>query len=343
MIKVQALYKETSGCDYHRICLPFEYEHGYVDDAAMEAAGPTVHDRLKMAQLVVWNRDFPAGVEEAERLKRQHGFKVVVDLDDYWELYPHHFLSAYYRQRDVPGVIIRNLRLADAVTVTTTRLADKVKQYNRNVHVIPNALPFGQGQFQSNRHDTGIFRFIYAGQKSHLYDLGLLRGPLRRVAGERRPGIGVTLAGYSSRDQSGIWSSMEHVMSAAGTMANYQRIEHLPLHRYMDVYKEANAALIPLEANIFNACKSNLKLLEAACKKLPAICQRVPPYSYCRDAPVLWVDKQFDWYKHMRYLAANRPAAEEMGQALHEWATKNYSIWPWNKIRFDLYTHIINS
>ncbi|GAA0561628.1 glycosyltransferase family protein [Chitinophaga japonensis] len=343
MIKAQALYKEISGCDYHRICLPFEYEHGYVDDAAMEAAGPTVHDRLKVAELVVWNRDFPAGIAEGDRLKRQHGFKVVVDLDDYWELYPHHFLSAYYRQHDVPGVIIHNLRLADAVTVTTARLADKVKQYNRNVHVIPNALPFGQGQFQGAMAGTDIFRFIYAGQKSHLHDLGLLRGPLRRLAGERHAGMGVTLAGYSTKDTAGIWTSMEQIMSAGGTMSNYQRIEQRPLHSYMDVYNEASAVLIPLEANIFNACKSNLKLLEAACKKLPAICQRVPPYSDCRDAPVLWVDKQSDWYKHMRYLAANRGAAEEMGQALHEWAIKNYSIWPWNKIRFDLYTHIVNS
>lgn len=345
MIKALALYKDNSGCDYHRVCLPFQYEQGRVDNAALEAAGNTLEDRMKVAELVVWNRDFPMGIDAAIKLKKEYGFKVVVDLDDFWELYPHHFLYKYYRRHNVPSIIIRNLQLADAVTVTTARLADKVRPYNKNVHVIPNALPYGYDQFNDQRQPSDLFRFIYAGQKSHLHDLKLLQGPLQRVAGERHRDMGFVLAGYHHvfGDESNIWPKMEEIFSARGIMPNYRRMENAPLQQYMDVYQEADAVLVPLESNSFNSYKSNLKLLEAAAKKLPVICQRVPPYSDSHDAPVLWVDRQTDWYRHIRYLHKNRSAAQELGEQLHAWAVQHYNIFSWNNIRFDLYSHIVNS
>lgn len=345
MIKALALYQENSGCDYHRVCLPFQYEHGRVDNKAMEAAGPTLEDKLAAAELVVWNRDFPLGIDAAIELKGKYGFKVIVDLDDYWELYPHHFLYNYYKQHDVPGIIIRNMQLADAVTVTTSRLADKVRPYNNNVHVIPNALPYGHHQFHEQRLSSEVFRFIYAGQKSHLHDVKLLQGPLQRLAGERHTDMGFVLAGYhhSAKDTAHIWPKMEKIFSVRGVMPNYRRVENAPLQQYMNVYQEADAVLVPLEANSFNSYKSNLKLLEAAAKKIPVICQRVPPYSDSHDTPVLWVDRQTDWYQHIRYLHKNRSAAQELGQQLHAWAVQQYNLFAWNNIRFDLYSHIVNS
>lgn len=345
MIKALALYKDNSGCDYHRVCLPFLYEQGAVDNAAMEAAGPMLEDRLKVAELVVWNRDFPLGIDAAIELKRRYGFKVVVDLDDYWRLYPHHFLFDHYRQHNIQGLIVKNMKLADAVTVTTGRLADQVRQFNQNVHVIPNALPFGHDQFTSCRQPSDVFRFIYAGQKSHLHDLKLLQQPLKEIAQEGMHNISFSLAGYhhTATDKSRIWPKMENIMSAGGKMVNYRRIGNMPLQQYMNVYNEADAALIPLESNFFNSCKSNLKLLEAGCKKLPAICQRVPPYSDCGDAPVLWVDRQTDWHKHIRYLSSNPDKAAELGQQLHEWALAKYNLFDWNNVRFDLYNHIVKS
>ncbi|SEV88817.1 Glycosyltransferase involved in cell wall bisynthesis [Chitinophaga sp. YR573] len=343
MIKALALYKPDSGCDYHRITLPFQYEDGRVDNEAFDKAGSKLRNKLKVAELVIWNRDFPLGIDAAIEFQNKYGFKVVVDLDDYWHLYPHHFLSAYYRRNKIAEIMIRNIKLADAVTVTTTRLADMVRPYNANVHVIPNALPYGHGQFNDQRLPArDHFSFIYAGQRSHLHDLKQVAGPLKHIASKNRHDIGFILAGYHHHpdDTSLVWPMIEDIMSANGTMPNYARIEQQALEEYMNVYGHADATIVPLENNTFNSCKSNLKLLEAAAKHLPVICQQVPPYSDC-DAPVLWVKKSRDWVEHIRYLADNREKAAELGEQLHEWATTNYNLFAWNKYRFDLYDHIV--
>ncbi|MBC9913176.1 hypothetical protein [Chitinophaga varians] len=344
MIKALALYQDGSGCDYHRLVLPFQYEDGYIDHEYKNRSDFDMDTQLAASELVVWNRDCPIGLSYITELKARYGFKVVVDLDDHWELYPHHYLYNRYQRQRIPELIIKNLQLADAITVTTSRLADKVKPINPNVHVIPNALPYGFGQFQAKRVPADIFRFIYAGQRSHLHDLKQLQGPLRRIASEQHRNMGFTLAGYNhhSEDRTSTWPKMEQIFSAGGAMIGYQRVENKPLGEYMTVYENSDACLVPLEGNAFNAHKSNLKLLEAGAKTLPVICQKVPPYSDC-DAPVLWVERQTDWYKHIRYLAANRSAAEDLGLQLHDWAVSNYNIFDHNKTRFELYTHIINS
>lgn len=344
MIKALALYKPDSGCDYHRIVLPFQYDNGMVDNTAFEVAGESLEDRIKVADLVVWNRDFPYGFEAAEELKKQYGFKVVVDLDDYWHLYPHHFLASYYRKKKVSETIIKNIRLADAVTVTTPRLADKVKPYNPNVYVIPNALPYGIGQFtEQAKAATDHFRLLYAGQKSHVTDLMEIAGSLKHI-GLKHPDIGTVLAGYNHHpeDSSMIWPTMEQVFSGMGCIRRYKRLEQLPLEQYMTVYDHADACVVPLQDNTFNSCKSNLKLLEAAAKRLPVICSHVPPYSDDHDAPVLWSKKGRDWVEHIRFLAGHPDEAQKLGDRLHSWATKKYNLFAWNKYRFDLYSHIIN-
>jgi hypothetical protein len=65
--------------------------------------------------------------------------------------------------------------------------------------------------------------------------------------------------------------------------------------------------------------------LEAACKKVPVICSKVAPYSN-DDAPVLWVEKQSDWYKNMNYLINNKQACIDYGERLYEWAIREYNF-----------------
>ncbi|WP_343302858.1 glycosyltransferase [Chitinophaga niabensis] len=341
MIRALAIYSDNSGCDYHRVKLPFQYGGQYVDHAAFKPANGDLNKLLDISELVLVNRDCPLPGVDLSAIKKK-GVKVVLDLDDHWELNPGHYMTEYYRSQRVPEKISRNIRLADVVTVTTSRLAEKVKPLNKNVHVIPNAIPYGHGQFKDREYQPfEIFNVLYAGQKSHLHDLGLIGETMKRFAEENPLDLCFVLAGYQSGDKE--WEGMEGVFTAGGKLKNYYRIPNAPLDKYMSVYEAADAVLVPLLNNSFNRHKSNLKLLEAAAQKIPVICQRVPPYSDTSDAPVLWVESPGDWYRHIKYLSANREAAKEMGQSLHEWAVKYYNLITWNKTRFELYESIVNS
>lgn len=333
-LKVLPIYQGNSGCDYHRVRLPFLCGQDYLDlDCYQKFSIKDIEHFISVSDVIVYNRSFPGGIEVLKKLKFKYDFKVVCDLDDWIELPPHHNLYQQYKQVHGPE-ILSNLKFADAVTVTHSRLADKVKQYNGNVHVIPNALPYGIGQFiEKPFKTTDTFRFIYAGQSSHLEDVRIMQASLNKT--KSISGIGYTLAGWSDHK---VWQQIEKVFYG---LPHYKRQPSLPLDYYMDVYNQADCSLVPLCNNNFNWHKSNLKLLEAGAKKIPCIVSNVPPYRDDSDAPVLWVNNPFDWHKHVEALVKDKVMALEMGQQLNEWAKEKYNLLNWNRYRFELYESLI--
>lgn len=335
-LKIFPLYMEASGCDYHRVRLPFLHGFEYVDDSPYKDFDTAkLLEYIEASQIVVVNRTFPLGVDQM-KLYQQKGVKFVVDLDDWVVLPEQHPLYKQYRDGHAK-LILDAVKAADCVTVTTDRLYNKVREFNYNTHVIPNALPYGKGQFRTHpapEDRTGKpFNFVYTGQSSHLEDVRLLQSQVYKM--KKLPGVSFSLAGFKEHKT---WRQIEEVFRL---LPGYTRIGSRPLTSYMTVYDDADCSIVPLCLNDFNACKSNLKLLEAASKKLPVIVSWVPPYRDDADAPVLWVKKPEDWHHHMKYLSENRDVAKRMGQALHDWAFKKYNLDHWNKVRFELYQRLV--
>lgn len=102
------------------------------------------------------------------------GLKVIIDLDDYWQLdYTHHSyqLSKY---TNTPKVILNCVKLCDAVTVPTKIFANEIRKYNKNVFVLPNSIDPSEEQFKPNKTESDFIRFGWLGGSSHLKDLELL-------------------------------------------------------------------------------------------------------------------------------------------------------------------------
>jgi hypothetical protein len=91
---------------------------------------------------------------------KQH-FKVVMDLDDDWELPYNHPL--YYGYESHKKRIINNIFNADLVTCTNNRIADKVRKYNKNVIVLPNCIPYGEHQYNADKYESDKTRIFWAG------------------------------------------------------------------------------------------------------------------------------------------------------------------------------------
>ncbi|MBV7534068.1 hypothetical protein [Chitinophaga sp. sic0106] len=337
-MKVLALLNKHSGCDYHRIRLPLEYLHeaGYISGVT----APTQEEQLAQCDILYYNR-IPYGVsmETVLALRRKHGFKIVVDVDDYWKLYPGHMLTAVWKSQEMEWKIVQSLTAADAVTCTSDRLAEKVRTYNRNVYVVPNGLPFGEGQFTRNiPGPEGLTRFVYAGGGSHLWDVRLLRNTARRLA--REPFTGeLVLAGVAEGIK--IYDDMALAMSANGALKQFRTENHLPLDSYMDLYSHGDVALAPLVANDFNACKSNLKVIEAGCKGMPIICSNVPPYRDDDNPLIMRVDTPSDWHRWIRYCEFNPAFVQDTGEAMHEFVKRNYELRILNFLRLEAFKSVL--
>ena len=92
-------------------------------------------------------------------------------------------------------------------------------------------------------------------------------------------------------------------------------------------------ALAPLEDNLFNRCKSNLRLLEYGICGFPVICSDIQPYR-C-DLPVTRVRNRYkEWVDAIRAHLQDLDATSAMGDALQarvrsEWMLKGENLLAW--------------
>jgi glycosyltransferase involved in cell wall biosynthesis len=271
------------------------------------------------------------------KTKELLGCQVVMDIDDHWQLPLNHLY--YNTYQDIAERIERNLMQADLVTVTNSNLLNKVKQFNDNVIVMPNALPYGLNQFNDTRFKSDKVRLFWCGSISHDNDIKILKEPLKRLQG--RKDIQMVMGGYNDSDAytKSIWDKMFSMFT--GNLPSIKLHSASPT-QYMDMYNFADIVLIPLEDSEWHACKSNLKILEAASKRLPVICSNVAPYNMDVDAPVLWVNNQKDWFRYINLLTNNPSLRENLGNELYAWATKRYNFKEINQQRYDAYKSIIS-
>ncbi len=332
---------------YHRLTMPFSYLNGHNGIQVKHNPGTRMTNAdLEWCDVLVISRCIDNPVEEIEEVRKAFGFKLIADFDDHYDLPQKHISYHSPLTKKVREQQIAIAGIADQVWVTNTRLRQQFWKYNENTVIIPNAFPFGEGQFKPAYEESERIRFFYAGGRTHQHDIELLEKTcisLRKNAQFKEKGQ-MILAGYDegsdTRHPQGrleiksYWDAMEDVWSGKRPNSpHFKRLCKLPVQNYMDLYNQADVGLVPLEDNLFNRCKSNLKILECAAKMIPAIVSRVDTFTD-NNPPVKWVDKESDWERHIMHYLNNPMEIIEDGKYLHEWAIKHYNLKDTNELRY---------
>lgn len=331
-MRILALTSRHSGVGYHRIMMPLvnmKKDYCHITDTMSDETFANNYDIVLMNRMLANTTP-----EQMNELRKIYGFKLIVDNDDYWYLDPSHILYQGYKYNNVSEKIISWLKIADLCTVTHERLADEVRKYNSNVEILPNAIPYGEEQFQDNKIESDLVRLFWSGSGTHKLDMDILRNPMKRI---NFP-IKTVIAGYNDGEKF-VWDKMiaafTNGLKLNPTIYNYNEVT-----KYMAAYADSDISLIPLVDSKFNAMKSNLKILETASKKNPVVVSHVDPYL---DMPVDYVEKQSDWYKHIKNLTNDSQMRIEKGQKLYDFCYKNYNLHEVNKKRFSIYNKLIGN
>lgn len=326
-MRIIAFIQTTSGPAYHRIIMPLLLMSNVDSNIDVYITNNLDEkDFEKGCDVLMYNRIVPDhALPTIAKLKKQYGFKVCVDVDDYWELDKHHILYNNYIEQDFASKQIEQLKLADIVMVTNDRLANKVKPFNTNVYILPNAIP-KQGQFDIEKIASPFTRLFWQGSQTHRKDIELLL-PASAALLQIAPQIKMVMAGYD--DNCMEWKSMVHNYTSA-LRHQYKLIPAEPIVSYYQVYKEADICLIPLLESNFNQYKSNLKVLEAANLGLPCIVSNVHPY---KDLPVIYANKSNDWAKEARRLVGSKKQQKEAGAKLKEYCDLHFDFYKINELR----------
>lgn len=283
----------------------------------------------------MFSRECPFDLDQLVEFRKEYGFKLVVDVDDHWYLYPRHILYDSWRNNGTSVQIMKSLVLADYITTTHDYLRDKVRTLvgAKPIGVLPNALPYGKEQFTDDKVDTD--NIVYSCGITHLEDIKTLRRffELCNQNGDIQK-YKFCVAGFNASNQRSheTWLKIEKEAKLYG---NYNRWESLPLETYMNHYKYAKIAIAPLQDNEFNKSKSNLKIIEAACKNIPMLASDMHPYTAMPG--LLLCKTQRDWYNNLKMLVRNPDKMKEHGNTLGEYVRENYNLDKINKIRKQLY------
>ena len=201
--------------------------------------------------------------------KEKYGFKIIQDIDDYWQLPIGHHLKE--RLEKSKSQLFNQLILADLVLCSTPFLVEKCLQYNVNCKLRENYIPIGYHQFQpelklvKNEHKIKVG---ICGSISHLNDWLSIKNQLKRILNDKfiADNYEFVITGYADDNQSSkeMWNKVVNLFTSK--LIKPTIIRHLPVNEYINLYKHLDVLLAPLEDNEFNICKSGLKLLESSIK-----------------------------------------------------------------------------
>jgi glycosyltransferase involved in cell wall biosynthesis len=266
----------------------------------------------------------------------------------------------------------------------------------KNVEVFPNAVNDEEIQFQSNSDKSDKVRFGWLGGSSHLHDLELLTNGISTTFNSFKDRVQFVLCGFDLRGNvtevdmktgakrerpiqptETVWYKYEKIFtdnfkvlspeykSFLGTFTQsdyndvnepYRRRWTQDVSKYALNYNTFDVSLAPLVESVFNANKSQLKVIEAGFHKKALIASETNPYTLDLISAVdngvvnnkgnaLLVNPKRnhkDWAKHMKRLVENPNLIEDLGNRLYETVKDTYSLKKVCKDRVEFFKSIIN-
>jgi len=332
-MRIIGIVNQTSGSCYHRVYTPLMNIVGDV-----HITNKLTEEQLeKGCDVLVINRfAFYNEAKEIFQWREKYKFKLVIDIDDYWELNSGHILYENWHFNNVPNIILQNIIMADIVTCTHERLHDYIKVFNSNVYILPNAIPGGFEQFLVNKQPSDKVRVMWQGSITHRADMEILRNPIKKVYSDKslRDKLQMVFGGHvrNLTDSDAMLGAFTN-----GLKLNPVIYPGTKPSEYYQIYNNADICLIPLVENRFNSFKSNLKVLEAAHAGCPVIVSKVNPYLGFPEEVLLYVESQTDWYRYIKSLTDVDYFRHMVGKGLMDYCNKHYNFKEINKKRQELY------
>ena len=142
-IKVLCLEKRGDGSVFHRINyiagkINGQTLNNYTFDITLKEFKDVTVQFAKEFDIFIYEWDVSFSIQQLSEIQAS-GTKILYSISDYWEFSPNH---PYFNNETInvhtANRVKQHILNADAVMVTTERLAIEVMKYNDNVAILPN-------------------------------------------------------------------------------------------------------------------------------------------------------------------------------------------------------------
>ncbi|QBF25848.1 glycosyltransferase [Pseudomonas tructae] len=303
----------TTAIGHYRVAQPLsELERaGWIQGRVSYATPGVIElERDKPDVIILQCRYMSSSLDEFARIKRFSNARRIYEIDDYILGLP----EKNDHGRNMPGnmreMVSRGVAMCDRLVVSTQPLADALSSMHQDIRVVPNMLASQLWLGLTSRRQTSSRpRVGWAGGTSHRGDLELIADVVKELANEvdwvffgMCPDV---LRPYIKEFHSGV-----------GLHAYPQKLASLDL----------DLALAPLEVNLFNDCKSNLRLLEYGACGFPVICTDTKAYQGYLPCTRVRSNTAQEWLEAIRMHLADPQASYRQGDALREAVLRDYVL-----------------
>ncbi|MBM3073181.1 glycosyltransferase [Lelliottia sp. RWM.1] len=320
---VMGTHVNWTGCGNYRVIKPFRaLQTELKADGGLILGLPTVMEvaQFQPDRLIL---EVPIADDIPQTIRRYRQVcdaKIIMEFDDYYLNVPEKNIFRDNVPKDIQNRLSAGLAMADWVVVSTEPLAEAYSRFHSDIRVAKNRLDMELwGHLKSNKRRGKKPRVGWAGGSSHTGDLEILLPIMRELENDVE------------------WVFMG--MKPAGVACEF----HLPVpfEHYPQKLSELDLdlALVPLEQNLFNECKSNLRLLELGSCGVPIICTDIEPYrcglpvQRVRNTPNAWIaairEHISDWNALDRAGEALRDAVQR------DWMLKDSGLEDWQRAWLD--------
>ncbi|MNZ58911.1 hypothetical protein D3C78_769290 [compost metagenome] len=269
-------------------------------------------ERCKPDSIILQCRYMASTIRDIERVKTFSNARRIYEIDDYIIDVPKKNAHSRNMPQNMRELVSRGISLCDRVVVSTQPLADALSSMHDDIRVVPNMLAMHMwSDLKSHRQTTLKPRVGWAGGTSHQGDLELLAEVVRELADEvdwvffgMCPEV---LRPYVKEYHTGIAMSLYP-----------QKLASLNL----------DLALAPLESNLFNDCKSNLRLLEYGACGFPVVCADTKAYQGYLPCTRVAGNSTQAWLEAIRMHLDDPQASYRQGDALREVVLRDFMLTP---------------
>ncbi len=349
-MRVLAYISGYDGCGYYRIQLPSKFLNK-VKDFHFKISTQYVHKDIDWADIIVLQKQTNQKALPFIQYAKKRGKKVITEVDDdyfnipVWNPAHKHYVG---KEQD----LINFYKISDAIVVTTPHLASIVGKYNPKTYVIPNSLDvssldkfkalskedlFKHTQYLDIKQNkisieeaenimSGKTVIGWGGSPTHLRDLEQATEALLKITKENKDVLVVMMA--CSTD-----TLLKNINPDQLLL-----VKPVPIFMYTQVLASMkwDIGICPIEDNIFNRSKSNLKFLEFAFNGFACVCSNVENYAKTITHGIdgLLSDNTLEsWYYNLKKLIDDKNFRKEISTGGEKLVrekfniSENYKIW----------------
>lgn len=252
---------------------------------------------------------------------------IINNTDNYFDVH-FNFASKYYT------LAVES----DSFITTNTYLSNILKKdFEKGTYIIPNFLNEEQETHSVNicrerAKDSSKFLLGYfSGSPSHKEDFNLIAGDLKSLF-EKYDDIYLKIVGY---------------IDIPNELKGFEdRIIQVPFVSYEELQYEigeVDVNLVPLQQNIFNNCKSELKYFEAGIVDVISCCS--PTYIYqniVEDGINGYICRDGEWFSKLEYIYKNQNKMVDIVKNAHKTSVEMYGVSNQEKAITTVYDSILS-